>query len=196
MNYKKIAKFIKDARRMAIWNYGRMQYISDGAAVYPVYGMPKMNEMEMLNFLGLADKANMISTTVSDLPEFVINTTFENCGDDILEKTGPMIFKDGDLYRVFYTEEGAVIVKNVYLSVVESGAKDNMPIMHCLTNTGKGKAVALFIGFDLYAIVMPIRAENWHTEYLQLSTMLQLAKQQEVVDAINRLGDMANEAEG
>lgn len=196
MNYKKIAKFIKDARRMAIWNYGRMQYISDGAAVYPVYGMPKMNEMEMLNFLGLADKANMISTTVSDLPEFIINTTFEDCEDDILEKTGPMIFKDGDLYRAFYTEEGAVIVKNVYLSVVESGAKDNMPIMHCLTNTGKGKAVALFIGFDLYAIVMPIKCKDWYKEYFQLSTMLQLAEQQSIIDEIKQLSDGENEQEG
>lgn len=196
MNYKKIAKFIKDARHMVIWNDGEMQYISDGAAVYPVYGMPKMNEMEMLNFLGLADKANMISVRVNGVPEFVKNATFENCSDDILEKTGPMIFKDGDLYRPFYTEEGAVVVKNAYLSVIESGAKDEIPVMHCLIGTGKTSAVALFLGFDLHAIVMPIRAENWHTEYLQLSTMLQLAKQQEVVDAINRLGDMANEAEG
>ena len=194
MNYKKIAKFIKDARRMVIWNYGRMQYISDGAAVYPVYGMPKMNEMEMLNFLGLADKANMISTTVSDLPEFVIKTTFENCGDDILEKTGPMIFKDGDLYRTFYTEEGAVIVKNVYLSVVESGVKDNMPIMHCLTSTGKAKAVALFVGFDLYAIIMPVKCEGWHKEYLQLSTMLQLREQQDFIDVLDSMGN--DEQEG
>ena len=196
MNYKKIAKFIKDARHLTIWNDGSLQYISDGVAVYPVFGMPKMNEMEMLNFLGLADKANMISVRVNDVPEFVKNATFENCSDDILEKTGPMIFKDGDLYRVFYTEEGAVVVKNAYLSVIESGAKKEIPVMHCLTGAGKSRAVALFLGFDLHAIVMPIRFENWHTEYLQLSTMLQLAKQQEVVDAINRLGNMANEAEG
>lgn len=180
MNYKKIAKFIKDARHLTIWNDGSLQYISDGVAVYPVFGMPKMNEMEMLNFLGLMDKSSAISTVMKPAPEFLKNASYDECSDSILEKTGPLIINRGEVYRSFYTESGAVVVKNCYISAVEMGVDKDIPVIHCLTEIRNINAVAVFVGFDLYAIVMPIDTKGLYKEYLGLSTMLQLAEQAQI----------------
>ena len=127
MNYKKIAKFIKDARHLTIWNDGSLQYISDGVAVYPVFGMPKMNEMEMLNFLGLMDKSSAISTVMKPAPEFLKNASYDECSDSILEKTGPLIINRGEVYRSFYTESGA---SGIYSPTGRA----------CRRNQGKSKA--------------------------------------------------------
>lgn len=185
MNYKKIAKFIKDARHLTIWNTCGLQYISDGAAIYPVFGMPKMKEMEMLNFLGLADKSNQISVVMKDAPDWLINTTYDACDENVLEKTGPLIILKGDVYRTFYTEIGAVVVENSYISAVESGIDKDMPIVHCLTDIGFSQAVAVFVGFEMYAIVLPIETKGLYNDYIKLSTMLQLAEQSKILKKMN-----------
>lgn len=185
MNYKKIAKFIKDARHLTIWNTCGLQYISDGVAVYPVFGMPRMKEMEMLNFLGLADKSNTISVTMKDAPDWVIDTTYDACDESVLEKTGPLIMLHGDVYRTFYAETGAVVVKNSYISAVESGLDNDMPIVHCLTDIGFSQAVAVFVGFELYTIVLPIETKDLYNDYIKLSTQLQLAEQSKILKKMN-----------
>ena len=184
MNYKKIAKFIKDARRLSIYNAAGIQYISDGAAIYPVFGMPRMKEMEMLNFLGLADKSSTISVTMSDAPEWLVSITYDAC-ETILEKTGPMIMLSGEVYRTFYSEFGAVVVRNGYISVIENGIDKDIPIVHCLTSAGFGHAVAVFCGFDLYAVVCPIEPKGVYIEYTKLSTMLQLAEQTKILEKMD-----------
>ena len=175
MNYKKISKFVKDARRLTIWNTGSIQYISDGAAVYPVYGMPRMSEMEMLNFLGLADKSDKISVVMKDAPEWIAATTYDKCDENVLEKTGPMIILHGDMFRTFYTESGAVVVENSYITAVENSFSKDYPVIHCLTEVGETPAVAVFAGFDLYAIILPIKTEGLYNDYLKLATQLQAA---------------------
>lgn len=186
MNYKKIAKFIKDARHLTIYNAAGTQYISNGAAIYPVFGMPRMKEMEMLNFLGLADKSNQISVAMKDAPDWFTNITYDACDENVLEKTGPLILLNGDAYRTFYTESGAFVVKNSYISVVENGIDKDMPIVHCLTNVGHSQAVAVFVGFELYAIVCPIEPKGLYNEYLKLSTQLQLAESSKIFDMIGK----------
>ncbi len=178
MNYKKIAKFIKDARHLAIYNVCGLQYISNGAAIYPVFGMPRMKEMEMLNFLGLADKSNQISVTMKDAPDWITDITYDACDENILEKTGPMILLNGEACRVFYTESGAIICKNSYISTIESSVGDEMPIIHCFTKAGKSDVVAIFVGFDLYGIVLPMKTEDLHRKYRELSDMLRLREAQ------------------
>ena len=184
MNYKKIAKFIKDARHITIYNACGLQYISNGAAIYPVFGMPRMKEMEMLNFLGLADKSNQISVTMKDAPDWITDITYDACDENVLEKTGPMILLHGDAFRTFYTESGAVVVKNSYISVVENGIDKDMPIVHCLTDIGNCQADAVFVGFELYAIVCPIEPKGLYNEYLKLSMQFQLAEQTKIFDKL------------
>lgn len=176
MNYKKIAKFIKDARRLIIWNSGSLQYISNGVAAYPVFGMPKMKEMEMLNFLGLIDKADSIAITTKLAPDWLKGITYSNCGDDVLEKTGPFIILSGEVCRTFYTESGAIVCKNSYISAIESSVDEDMPVNHCLIRLDTSPAVAVFVGFDLYGIVMPMKTEDLHRKYRELSDMLCLSE--------------------
>lgn len=184
MNYKKIAKFIKDARHLTIYNATGTQYISNGAVIYPVFGMPRMKEMEMLNFLGLADKSNQISVTMKDAPDWITDITYDACDENVLEKTGPLILLSGDACRTFYTEQGAIVVKNSYISVVENGIDKDMPIVHCLTDIGNCRAVAVFVGFELYAIVCPIEPQGLYNEYLKLSMQFQLAEQTKIFDKL------------
>ena len=83
MNYKTIAKFIKDRRNLIIWDEPGLQWISDGVAVYPVFGMPKMNETEMIVFLGLEKDKDKISVRRRPVPPEIPLGDMEN-NDDII----------------------------------------------------------------------------------------------------------------
>lgn len=180
MNYKKIAKFIKDTRTLTIWNGGGMQYITNGIAVYPVYGMPRMNEAEMLNFLGLADKASVITTKAVTAPDWLIELKYDECIDSILESNGPGIILHGDLFRTYYSEEGAVVVQNSYISAVEGSFDKDYPISRCMIDIGqKHKCIAIFAGFDIYGIVMPMETQELYREYYKLADQLKLANEKQ-----------------
>ena len=138
----------------------------------------------MLNFLGLMDKSSAISTVMKPAPEFLKNASYDECSDSILEKTGPMIINRWEVYRTFYTESGAVVVKNFYISAVELSVDKDIPVIYCLTEIRGINAVAVFVGFDLYAIVMPIKTKGLYKEYFSLSTILELAEQAQIKKTI------------
>lgn len=167
MNYKKIAKFIKDARNLIILNNGCEQWISDGIAAYPVLGMPTMNESEMLMFLGLYDQADKISVRTNELPGLIKNLTYEGNFDIML---GPSIIEAGGICRVYYTEQGAIVLKNKYFDAVEHNADEDI-ITYQLTS-GKNPGIAVFIGFDLVAAIMPLVTRGMSEKYLKLANML------------------------
>lgn len=169
MNYKKIAKFIKDTRNLIIWNNGREQWISDGIAAYPVLGMPTMNESEMLMFLGLYDQADKISVRTNELPDWIKNLTYEGNFDIML---GPSIIEAGSICRVYYTEQGAIVLKNKYFDAVEHNADEDI-ITYQLTSD-KNPGIAVFIGFDIVAVVLPIVTRGLSEKYMKLVNMLQL----------------------
>lgn len=180
LNYKKIAKFIKDTRTMTIWNGGGMQYISNGVAVYPVYGMPRMNEMEMLNFLGLADKASVITTKAVAAPDWIVEASYDDCIDNLLESNGPGIILHGDLFRTYYTESGAVVIQNNYIFTVEGSFDKDYPISRCIINiSDKIKGVAIFAGFDLYGVILPVETKELYRDYYKLADQLKLANEKQ-----------------
>ena len=90
----------------------------------------------------------------------------------------------GEVYRTFYTESGAVVVKNCYISAVELSVDKDIPVIHCLTEIRGINAVAVFVGFDLYSIVMPIKTKGLYKEYFSLSTILELAEQAQIKKTI------------
>lgn len=176
INYKKIAKFIKDARTLYIWNTEDLQYVCNGIAVYPIFGMPKMSPSEVLTFLGLADKKKDIMTIDNDAPEWLKNATYDKLGEGLLGRTGPDILLNGEVCRIFYTERGAVIVKSAYLSVAELSATDETPLIHCLLKMTKGTAVATFVGFELYNITMTIPPNALAAQYEVLASQIATAE--------------------
>lgn len=186
MNYKKIAKFIKDARRLIIWNNGKNQWISDGVAIFPVLGMPMLSELEMLMFLGLYDKADSISVSSPILPEFMRELRYD-IDDTMLEKTGPALLSCGEVCRTFFTERGALVFKNKYFDAVENKAGDD-PITY-FWNVNNSECVTVFLGFDPVAVILPIKVdERVVASYRQLADQLQIA-------SANKEGD-ENESEG
>ena len=178
INYKKIAKFIKDTRTLYVWNTEDMQYVCNGITVFPIFGMPKMSPMEILTFLGLADKAKDIMIHTDDAPEWLEDATFDKLDENLLERTGPCIVLDGNEYRTFYTERGAVIVRNAYLLVVESSATDETPVIHCMLEMPGKTAVATFAGFELYNITMPLSPKGLAAQYEVLASQLHTAERQ------------------
>ena len=170
MNYKKIAKFIKDARNLIIWNNGREQWISDGYAAYPVLGMPMMNEKEMLMFLGLYDQADKISVRSNELPEWIKDLKYEGNFEIML---GPSIIEAGGICRVYYTEQGAVVLKSKYFEAAEHNADEDIITYQVISEKVTG--IAVFLGFDLVAVVLPLVTKGMSDKYLKLVNMLQLS---------------------
>ena len=117
MDYKKIAGFVKKKKQLVIWERGGVQWITDGNAAYPVFGMPHMTDTEMLTFLGLSDIADQIAVHSGAMPDSI--DTSELIPDDcLIEKSGPNIMLYGDVCRTYYTEKGAIVAANKYFSVV------------------------------------------------------------------------------
>ena len=87
MKYQKISKFIKKRKLLFIGSYGGEQWISDGCAAFPIIGMPKMNDNEILTFLGFSEDDNIL---VSDLPcEDRLTDTAD--GEELIKDCGPVI---------------------------------------------------------------------------------------------------------
>ena len=185
MNYKKISKFIKDMRHLVIYNSGSEQWIGDGIAIFPVIGMPFMQKNEMLTFLGLDDAITNVE--FKDAPKWFCEMMTYDDDCPIIEKRGPVLYREGVPHRSYYTEDGAIIIKEKYIQFIENDLKDE-PLMLLLVDVHGIPAVGVYRGFDLWSVIMPVKDDNMITCYQQLVDMLHIA-------AMHKKGTGNNESE-
>lgn len=178
MNYKTIAKFIKDRRNLIIWDEPGLQWISDGIAVYPVFGMPKMNETEMIVFLGLEkdkDKISVRRRPVSpDIPLGDMDTE-----DDIMNNQGFPIIYLGELCRTYFTEQGVIAVYNKYINVIEKDSADSKLVSLYFRVKNGQPYVAIMNGLELWGLVLTCTTfgdERSEQGYQKIADGLKLAR--------------------
>lgn len=173
MNYKKIAKHIKDARRLVIWNNGREQFIGDGAAFFPINGMPYMNETEMLVFLGLNEQIGKIAVEKKEAPEWFKNIEYDT--DAVIEHTGPSFILHGELHKAYYSDQGAIIVNSKYIGVAINPKEiDLMSIQYI--GKRSARSIVVFYGFDLQALICPIKSDTLADMFAVLSDQIRIAE--------------------
>lgn len=154
MKYKKIASFIKKRKYLSIHTKNNEQWISDGVAAYPVIGMPRMSEQEMLHFLDFQTDDNIV---VAEWKPDEIITDDIAPHESLIESFGPSIIIGGNTCSTFYTPIGALVVDDKYIAP-------------CFTHCGEGEltfwlrfdkkempCIAVKKGFTLLAVILPIK---------------------------------------
>ena len=178
MNYKTIAKFIKDRRNLIIWDEPGLQWISDGIAVYPVFGMPKMSETEMIIFLGLEKDKDKISVRRKPVPPELPLEDMDT-EDDIMNVQGFPIIYLGEMCRTYFTEQGVIAVYNKYINVIEKDAADSELVSLYLRVKNGQPYVAVMNGLELFGLVLPCTAfgdERNEQGYQKIADGLKLAR--------------------
>lgn len=174
MKYKKIASFIKKRKELGIHDGESCQWITDGIACYPVLGLPRMTESEMMNFLdlSLSDGIN-----VSSCSTLGVNLSDTDKEEELIEGFGPEIISGGEVHAVFYTSMGAIIVKDKYIQPAYSHEGEG-ELTFWLRNVSGRPYIAVKKGLYLLAAILPVR--TWEEdstimdEYKKLYTQLRM----------------------
>lgn len=176
MKYSKITPLIKKHKQLAIHTpESGEQWISNGVAAYPILGMPKMSESEMLTFFGFQVNDNI---NVTEWQADKINLSDAAWGEEHINAFGPALIIGGDDCACFYTSIGAFIVKEKYLTPCKTHYGEGELSFWLRKSTSGNPFICVKKGLYLLAAIHPLK--TWgvgdHTmdSYEELCEMVKL----------------------
>lgn len=129
------------------------QYIGDGSAVYPISGLPELDEESILTIFDVPEKQREDwLVRYRDIPEGI---SFEDTDatEKIIEQGNLSIVYSGKTLKPLQTRRGLVFIESRYLSPV-SDVLDVLELYERVTPFGAPYIVAK-AGFLLQAVIMP-----------------------------------------
>lgn len=111
----KIAGFIKQRKFVRVCDFDGMQWIGDGAALYPIFGMRALDDKELVHFLDLDPDDIEVRHTV----ELPIDLSTDTIDETFINDRGRDVVLCGELCRTYYTERGALFFASRYFAPVE-----------------------------------------------------------------------------
>ena len=158
MKIKSIAAICKKNKQVVLFNrYGDSgtisQYIGDGSAVYPISGLPELDEESILTIFDVPEKQREDwLVRYRDIPEGI---SFEDTDatEKIIEQGNLSIVYSGKTLKPLQTRRGLVFIESRYLSPV-SDVLDVLELYERVTPFGAPYIVAK-AGFLLQAVIMP-----------------------------------------
>ena len=164
MKIKSIATICKRDKRIVLFNkYSEdgetvAQYISDGSAVYPICGLPELDEESILTIFDVPEKQREDwFVRVRDVPEG-INFEDTDANEKMIERDNLSIIFSGHTLKPLETRRGLVFIQSCYLSPV-SDVLDVLELYERFTPNGTPYIVAK-AGFLLQAVIMPYDVIN------------------------------------
>ena len=158
MKIKSIATICKKNKQVVLFNRysdsGTIsQYIGDGNAVYPISGLPELDEESILTIFDVPEKQREDwLVQYRDIPEGI---SFEDTDatEKIIEQGNLSIVYSGKTLKPLQTRRGLVFIESRYLSPV-SDVLDVLELYERVTPFGAPYIVAK-AGFLLQAVIMP-----------------------------------------
>ena len=158
MKIKSIAAICKKNKQVVLFNRysdsGTLsQYIGDGNAVYPISGLPELDEESILTIFDVPEKQREDwLVRYRDIPEGI---SFEDTDatEKIIEQGNLSIVYSGKTLKPLQTRRGLVFIESRYLSPV-SDVLDVLELYERVTPFGAPYIVAK-AGFLLQAVIMP-----------------------------------------
>lgn len=172
MKIKSIAAICKRNKRIVLFNkYGEdgetmSQYISDGYGIYPICGLPEMDEESILTIFDIPEKDREKWFVEYALPPKEINFEDTDESERPIEEENISIMYAGRVLKPLKTRRGLAFIDSRYLSPL-SDVLDALGFYERITPYGTPYIVAKD-GFLLQAVIMPydvIRTE--FVEHLQ-----------------------------
>lgn len=163
MKIKNIAAICKKNKYAVIYErYGEsggvIQYIGDGAAAYPVTGLPALDKESLLTIFDVPEKQREDwFVQVAGIPSEI---SFEDmdANEKPVEREAISIAYSGRTLKPLQTRRGLVFIESRYLSPV-SDILDVLELYERITPGGTPYIVAPYIvakaGFLLQAVIMP-----------------------------------------
>ena len=165
MKIKSIATICKKNKQVVLFNRysdsGTIsQYIGDGSAVYPISGLPELDEESILTIFDVPEKqCEDWLVRYRDIPEGI---SFEDTDatEKIIEQGNLSIVYSGKTLKPLQTRRGLVFIESRYLSPV-SDVLDVLELYERVTPFGAPYIVAK-AGFLLQAVIMPCDVISAH----------------------------------
>lgn len=158
MRVKDISSIIGKAGHLSICEKDGQQWIGDGGALYPVQGMPKLEDAEILRFLDL-DPAKV---AIDHITAARIDFSPENFDPEshLLDRRGPSFIDRGILYRSYLTQFGAVIAKEAYFKPIDKDSDMDCEPIYYLRSEGIARNRFTYIvakkGLNVLGYIYPI----------------------------------------
>lgn len=158
MKIKNIAAICKKNKQVVLFNrYGRgeavTQYMGDGYAIYPISGLPELDEESILTIFDVPEKQREDwLVRQMGVPEGV-NFGDTDTNEKIIEQGNLSIVYAGKTLKPLQTRRGLVFIESCYLSPI-SDVLDVMELYERFTPSGTPYIVAK-AGFLLQAVIMP-----------------------------------------
>lgn len=158
MKIKSIAAICKKNKQVVLFNrYSESgtlsQYIGDGSAVYPISGLPELDEESVLTIFDVPEKQREDwFVRYRDIPEGI---SFEDtdANEKIIEQGNLSIVHCGKTLKPLQTRRGMVFIESRYLAPI-SDVLDVMELYERATPGGEPYIVAK-AGFLLQAVILP-----------------------------------------
>ncbi len=155
MGIKKIEAICKASRRIVVlWDKdGECQWIGDGSAFYPVYGLPLLTESHIFTMFDIPeDKRNKYLFTETGMPAtYDFN---DQCDSEVpLIREEMSVIRYGATLIQLKTSEGITYVDRRYLRPLEDGENE---YVLCERTAGNGQVyIVAKQGFLLAGVILP-----------------------------------------
>lgn len=120
MKFGKILSLCKKTQRVHLLNdsNNNTQYLSDNCAMYPLYGLPKMNMENIQNLMGLTDKQrdSWIFFESDSVESVYVDDTFS--GEERIEPLPISIDITGSKLFTYKSSIGLIMIQKQYLDAL------------------------------------------------------------------------------
>lgn len=155
MIIKKVIDICKKIKNITLYEGNGVQWVSDGRAIYPLYGMPRFDQEKLAKTFDISEEkiSKMTFLHEEKLPG---TFNFDDCDDDeIVCERAWMDFCDGTI--TYTTSDGIAFLREVHLAPLADIPPDMMTVYERINRAGT-RYYAVKSGFILQAIILPCYA--------------------------------------
>ena len=176
MKITALAKLAKETKLISMMDGERGQWVNVGTATYPMDGMPRMDEENILAVLGVPMEErsgySVRRDAVNVLSPIMVDNLDDDQGADLLDM---LLSVNGETLRPLYTPQGMVCIREAERKPIADSAKTYTWHVRMM---GQTPLIVVKNGFQLIAILAPVKywaqdnACEWLRDIARYAAML------------------------
>ncbi|OGO90328.1 MAG: hypothetical protein A2Y17_12225 [Clostridiales bacterium GWF2_38_85] len=181
MKIKSIASICKNNKSVILYEGKSCQWISDGAAIYPLFGLPKMTKENIFTMFDVPEEkqSGFYFDSKEELPSFCFSDA--DGGERLLDRATLSVCAKGHVVEPLKTSLGIAFINEKYLAPF-GDCVNGFELYERVTKSGQ-VYIAVKEGFILLGIIMPYDLVNEEfvndlNSLFQLSSVALANKQQ------------------
>lgn len=156
MKYNKIAALIKKSKWLDVKTVDEgEQWVGDGSAMFPIYGMPQLDNEQIYKLLSLENDKTKISDGQAGMFDDSLFSE-DYAGEIQVREFGVNALINGEEHQTLYTELGALLIKSKYIEIAADNVEIEGQLGIYIRKCGKIPFIAIKKGFALLSIAAPV----------------------------------------